>query len=41
MAQGEGIAIPATLDVSSLNGLCWLGRGGAPRYRPRATPPAR
>ncbi|EPX56606.1 prepilin-type methylation domain protein [Cystobacter fuscus DSM 2262] len=38
VAQGEGIAIPATLDVSALNGLCWLGRGGAPRYQAPGSP---
>lgn len=31
--QGEAITMPATLDVSALNGLCWLGQGGAARYQ--------
>ncbi|MET0403336.1 MAG: hypothetical protein ABW123_13070 [Cystobacter sp.] len=38
VAQGELIPIPATLDVSSLNGLCWLGQGGAPRYQNPGAP---
>lgn len=35
--QGEAIAMPVTLDVSSLHGLCWLGQGGAARYQARGS----
>ncbi len=31
VAVGEFLPVPSTLDVTSLNGLCWRGQGGQPR----------
>lgn len=33
VAMGEPVPMPSTLDVSSLDGLCWMGQGAAPRAR--------
>lgn len=33
VATGDPVNIPSTLDVSALDGLCWLARGAQPRQR--------